>query len=105
MLSCRSFLLPKRDLCSRFAHSTKKDLENSEGGLYYEAKDDRPLSTKLMQSIRRRTWSSLEELNEVLYDEWSKITMEEVRTRIQDMSRRCETLVKIGGKAIKTELW
>jgi hypothetical protein len=41
----------------------------------------------------------------MLQDEWSRITMEEVRARITDMPRRCQELVKTGGKVIKTAMW
>jgi len=59
----------------------------------------------LKQRVRRRVFNSIEELKEVLQDEWSKITIEEVRARISDMPRRCQDLVKTGGKAIKTAMW
>ncbi len=48
---------------------------------------------------------SLEELKKILQDEWSKITIEEVRARISEMPQRCQDLIKSGGKAIKSELW
>lgn len=59
----------------------------------------------LKQRIRRRTWNSLEELKEILQEEWSRITMQEVRRRILEMPERCATLVKTGGKPIKSKLW
>jgi hypothetical protein len=42
--------------------------------------------------IYRRRWDNLNQLKEVLQDEWSKITMQEVRVRIAEMSSRCRTL-------------
>lgn len=36
----------------------------------------------LKQRVRRRTWNNIEELKAILQEEWSKITMQEVRTRI-----------------------
>ena len=59
----------------------------------------------LKQRARRRTWRSIEELKEVLQDEWSKITIKEIRARISDMPRRCKLLVKTGGGPIKTAMW
>jgi hypothetical protein len=53
----------------------------------------------------KRIWETEEELKEILQDEWSKITMEEVRRRIVDMPRRCKLLVKTGGKPIKPARW
>jgi hypothetical protein len=47
-------------------------------------------------------WKNLEELKEVLQDEWSKITMQEVRTRISEMPQRCQDLIKSGGGPIKS---
>jgi hypothetical protein len=59
----------------------------------------------LKQRIRKRQWHSLEELKEVLQDEWSKITMEEVRARIREMPARCKQVITSGGKPIKSDLW
>jgi transposase len=36
----------------------------------------------LKQQTRRKRWNDLEQLKEVLQDEWSKITMQEIRARI-----------------------
>lgn len=50
-------------------------------------------------------WNSLNELKAILQDEWSKITIQEVRDRIQDMPSRCNTLVEKDGAPIKTAMW
>jgi hypothetical protein len=59
----------------------------------------------LKQRVRKRVWRDLEELKAILQDEWSKITMQEVRARIKEMPGRCKLLVKTGGKPIKSKLW
>ena len=59
----------------------------------------------LKQRVRRRTWQTEEQLKEIIQEVWRKITMEEIRKRIADMPRRCDLLVKTGGKAIKSRLW
>jgi transposase len=59
----------------------------------------------LKQRIRRRRWDGLEQLKEVLQDEWSKITVQEVRARIAEMPSRCRTLANSGGEAIRSSLW
>lgn len=59
----------------------------------------------LKQRVRKRLWKTLDELKEVIQDEWSKITMEEVRERISDMPERCSLLVKTGGAPIKGQKW
>lgn len=59
----------------------------------------------LKQRVRRRSYKSEGELKAILQEEWSRITMEEVRTRIADMPRRCQLLVKTGGKPIKSAQW
>jgi hypothetical protein len=59
----------------------------------------------LKQRVRRRRWQNLDELKKVLQDEWSKITMQEVRARILEMPKRCKTLVETGGAPIKSALW
>jgi hypothetical protein len=59
----------------------------------------------LKQRVRRRRWDSLEQLKEVLQDEWSKINMEEVQARIMEMPSRCRNLANSDGEAIKSSLW
>jgi transposase len=59
----------------------------------------------LKQRVRQRIWNSIEELKAILQEEWSKITMQEVRARIQDMPRRCKLLVETGGAPIKSAQW
>ncbi|KIM98641.1 hypothetical protein OIDMADRAFT_20135 [Oidiodendron maius Zn] len=59
----------------------------------------------LKQRIRRYIWRSIEELKEIIQREWSKITMEEVRSRISEMPGRCKSLVKSSGGPIRSNLW
>jgi hypothetical protein len=59
----------------------------------------------LKQRIRRRRWDDIKQLKEVLQDEWSKITMQEVRARMVEMPSRCRTLANSDGKAIRSSLW
>jgi len=59
----------------------------------------------IKQRLRRKIFYSEEEVKEALQDEWSKITMKEVRTRISQMPGRCARLIRIGGKPIKTAQW
>jgi hypothetical protein len=59
----------------------------------------------LKQRLQNREWWSLEELKEVIQDEWSKITIAEIRARISDMPRRCKLVAETGGKAIKSAQW
>ena len=59
----------------------------------------------LKQRIRRHVWRDLEELKAIIQQEWSNITMQEVRARISDMPGRCKLLVETGGKAIKSAQW
>jgi hypothetical protein len=59
----------------------------------------------LKPRVRKREWHTLEELKEVIQDEWSKITMEEVRARIMEMPARCKKVIASGGKPIRSDLW
>lgn len=59
----------------------------------------------LKQRLRRRIFHSEEEIKEALQEEWSKITMLEVRKRISQMPSRCTRLIRSGGAPIKTALW
>jgi len=58
----------------------------------------------LKPRICRRTWRTIEELKAILQEEWSKITMEEVRRRIREMPERCEKLIKSGGGPINSDV-
>jgi transposase len=59
----------------------------------------------LKQRVRKGEWKDLEELKEVIQKEWRAITIEQVRERIAEMPERCKSLVKTGGKAIRSKLW
>ena len=59
----------------------------------------------LKQRLRRRIFDSEEEMKQALQEEWDKITMEEIRFRIADMSRRCAELVRSSGKPIRGNKW
>ncbi|PMD18367.1 hypothetical protein NA56DRAFT_727529, partial [Hyaloscypha hepaticicola] len=55
--------------------------------------------------IKYRIFDSEEEIKEVLQEEWDKITIEEIRDCITDMSRRCVQLIRSGGKPIRGNKW
>ena len=59
----------------------------------------------LKQRVQRQRWDDLEQLKEILQNEWSKISMEEIRVRIAEMPSRCRTLANSDGKAIRSSLW
>jgi hypothetical protein len=59
----------------------------------------------LKQQMRRRIWNSTEERKAILQEEWSKVTIQEVHARIQDMPKLCKLLVETGGAAIKSAQW
>ncbi|KAF1817365.1 hypothetical protein P152DRAFT_478359 [Eremomyces bilateralis CBS 781.70] len=59
----------------------------------------------LKQRIKRRIWDTLDELKQILVEEWEKITMEEIRARIAEMRLRCRMVVDRGGEFVKTDLW
>lgn len=41
----------------------------------------------------------------MLQEEWDKVTIEEIRVCIREIPNRCDSLVKTGGKPIKSDLW
>jgi hypothetical protein len=45
------------------------------------------------------------QLKVVLRDEWSKVTMQEVRARLAEMPSWCRTLANSGGEVIGSSLW
>ena len=55
--------------------------------------------------VRKRLWHTLEEYKAVIQDEWSKITMAEVRRRIAEMPDRCKRAVESRGAPVKSDLW
>lgn len=59
----------------------------------------------IKQRLRNRYFDTIEEMKEGLQEEWSKVTLEEIRRRISDMPRRCELLRRSGGKPIRGNGW
>ena len=59
----------------------------------------------IKQRLRRRVFYSDEEMKKALQEEWDKITLQEIRSRISDMPSRCARLIKTGGNAIKEAKW
>ncbi len=59
----------------------------------------------IKQRLHQRIFYSNREVKEAIQEEWDKITLEEICARIRDMPRRCDLLVKTGGKAIKSAMW
>ena len=59
----------------------------------------------LKQRVQRRGYNNLKEFKQVIQEEWSAITMEQVRARIAEMPNRCKMLVKTGGQAIRSGKW
>jgi hypothetical protein len=51
------------------------------------------------------SWNTIEELKEVLQDEWYKVTQVEVRRRIDEMPYRLQLVIDAGGAMIKTPLF
>ena len=59
----------------------------------------------LKQRVRKRKWNNLEELKQIIQEEWHKIELSEIRARIAEMPNRCRLLTETGGKPIKSDLW
>ena len=59
----------------------------------------------LKARVHRRRRRNKEELIKVIYEEFDKIDMSEIRSRIAEMPWRCQMLVETGGKRIKSTLW
>lgn len=59
----------------------------------------------LKQRVRKRVWHDLDGYKQVIQDEWSKITMSEIRARIAEMPDRCKSVVEARGAPIKSDLW
>jgi hypothetical protein len=55
--------------------------------------------------VRKRVWHSLDEYKEIIQDEWSKITIAEVRRRIAEMPDKCKRVVESRGAPVKSDLW
>ncbi|KAF2836094.1 hypothetical protein M501DRAFT_940693, partial [Patellaria atrata CBS 101060] len=59
----------------------------------------------LQERVGKRDWNNTMELKRVIQEEWSKITIEEIRERITQMPWRCRILVKSGGGPIRGAKW
>jgi hypothetical protein len=65
-----------------------------------------PIWGILKQRAREDTsWNTMEELKEVLQDEWSKVAQADVRRRIDEMPYRLQLVIDAGGSMIKTSLF
>ena len=61
----------------------------------------------LKQRVRQRyfNWQTLDEFKKVVLEEWDRITLDEIRTRIEEMPLRCNEIVKRDGFPFKSKLW
>jgi len=59
----------------------------------------------LKQRVRKREYNSIRELKHVLLEEWDRITMQEIRAKIDEMPWRCSEVVRTKGQGIKSLLW
>lgn len=59
----------------------------------------------IKQRLRRRIFDSEEEMKEALQDEWSRITLTQIRERIACMPSRCAQLKASGGGPIRGKKW
>jgi hypothetical protein len=57
----------------------------------------------LKQRVKRRQWKTLAELKQIMLNEWNKIIMNEIRTRISEMPERCKMLIENEDAAIKNK--
>ena len=58
----------------------------------------------IKQRLHRRIFYSEDEIKVALQEEWSKVTMTEVRKRITQIPAQCRRLIRNGGKPIKEAL-
>lgn len=59
----------------------------------------------LKERVRKRVWRTLEELKEVVQDEWAKIDQSEIRKRIDEMPERCRRLIESNGARLRSNIW
>ena len=60
----------------------------------------------LKQRVRQRLFhGSIEELKQIIRDEWRAISQTEIQERIAEMPDRCAQLVEGGGERIRRRLW
>lgn len=58
-----------------------------------------------LQSTEVNWDGSKNDLKRILREEWDKITLQEVRARIDEMLKRCEEMIRTGGLPYKSKLW
>ena len=59
----------------------------------------------IKQRALKRVFRTLDELKEILQEEWANVSIEDCRKRISEMPERCKTLVRTGGARIKSNVW
>jgi hypothetical protein len=55
--------------------------------------------------VKKREWHTKEDYKRIVQEEYSKITLEEVRARILEMPGRLNLLAEHPEKIIKSDLW
>jgi hypothetical protein len=58
----------------------------------------------LKMRVRRRRCDNVKELKRVILKKWDKITLNEIRARISEMSDRCKNVI-IDERTVKSDLW
>lgn len=59
----------------------------------------------LKERVKRHYWYDIYQLKEIIRFEWSRITQDEIRSRIRDMPDRVNELIDTGGERIKGTKW
>ena len=59
----------------------------------------------LKQRVRRRSWDTLEELKQVLREEWDGISQHQIQERIKEMPYRYYLVLVMNGARVITEKW
>jgi hypothetical protein len=59
----------------------------------------------IKQRLRGGSWQSVQEFKDAIFREWKRITLAEIRKRISEMRKRCDKLIKLEGRRIKSNLW
>jgi transposase len=59
----------------------------------------------IKQRLRGRTFDTVEAFKAAIQAEWEAVTIKQIRKRILEMKSRCEKVILLDGKRIRSQLW
>ena len=59
----------------------------------------------IKQRLRGGSWKTVAEFKQAIVNEWDKITLQQIQSRIMEMPWRCSQIKHLNGARVKLEEW